>query len=168
MLKQKIGLWILFILMFLLQILVCNHIMIFHLATPIVFIYFIIRMAYGANLNLLFTLAFLGGLIIDIFSDTLGMNALSATILAGAKRPVLLAYVQRDDHISKLIPSVSTLGTWGYSKYLFTMLLIYCFLIFSIEYFSVDFIIDILLMSASSALLSFIILLGIDSLISRG
>ena len=162
--RQNLNLVFVTIILFLVQVLICNRIVIFHVATPVIFIYPIIRFAFGLNLNLLYTIAFFLGLGIDIFSDTPGMNSLALTILAALKRPILLAYVQRDDEMDSLVPSLSSLGLWGYSKYLFSMVTVYCLLIFSIEFFSFEYIGDIILMAVTSAALSFFILLGVDSL----
>lgn len=166
--RHALNIAILIPILLLVQVMVCNHIEIFHVATPIIFIYFLIRTIPGINLNLFFTLAFLAGLVVDIFSDTLGMNAMSCTILAALKRPVLMAYLQRDDDIGSMVPCIATMGLWVYAKYLFSMIVIYCLLIFSIEFFSFANIPYILLMALSSATLSFLILLGIDSMNKAG
>ncbi|MDE5875755.1 MAG: hypothetical protein K2H15_08905, partial [Muribaculaceae bacterium] len=75
------------------------------------------------------------------------------------------AYVPRDDKTKFLIPSVSSLGIGTYSKYLATLVGIYCLLVFSIEYFNFADLEEILLLSASSCLLTFVSLLAIDCFI---
>lgn len=164
--KRIIDISLLLIILFLVQVLICSRIMLFNLAVPVIYIYFIIRLNLGIGNNLLFTLAFLMGLGVDIFSDTLGMNSSAALILAALKRPILLSYVQRDDEINKLTPSIFSMGIWSYAKYLFSMVLVFCIIYFGIEFFSFSNIGDILLMGGCSALLSFFILLGIDSILS--
>ena len=149
----------------LVQILVCNHIMLFNVAMAFVFIYVIIRLPMSLSTNALLTWAFLTGLIVDIFSDTPGVNSLACTILAMLKRPVLYAYVPRDDRTKNIAPSLSALGFAVYGKYLLTMSLIYCALTFTIEYFNFADVKEIVIMSASSAAFTFLILLGIDSII---
>ena len=151
--------------MLLLQTLIFNHVVLFHVAVPVVFIYFIIRMSTGLSQNVLLTLSFLLGLCVDIFSDTPGVNALCCTILAGVKKSVFYLYVQRDDNNKDIIPSISRLGILDYSKYLLTMTAIYCVLTFSVEYFSLASFKDIVIAAVSSTILSFILMLGLDSLI---
>lgn len=163
--KDVIQFTLLFIIMLLVQVLICNHIAIFNVAIPIVFIYFIIRLPIPLGLGTLFTLSFLLGLSVDIFSDTPGVNSLACTLLAALKRPVYYAYVQRDDKTKVLIPSISSLGVGTYCRYLVSMVGIYCLMVFSIEYFSFADLQDILILSASSCLLTFISLLAIDCLI---
>lgn len=149
----------------LVQVLVCNHIILFNVAIAFVFIYVIIRLPVNLSTNWLLTWAFLSGLTVDIFSDTPGVNSLSCTVLAMLKQPTLYAYIPRDDRTKNIIPSLSSLGFAVYGKYLFSMSLLYCILAFSIEYFSYADVKEIAVMSVSSSIFTFLILLGIDSLI---
>jgi len=128
---------ILFLLLVLAQVLIFNHILLFGVAAPVVFIYFVIRLGMSVRFNTLITIAFLMGLCVDICSDTPGMNTLACTVMAAVKKPVLLAYTQRDEGFEEITPCISSLGIWIYSKYMITMTLIYCLLYFCIEFFAV-------------------------------
>lgn len=163
--KTFISNIIILICLILTQVLVCNHIVLFNVAIAFVFIYVIIRMPMSLSVNWLLTWGFLTGLIIDMFSDTPGVNSMSCTILAMLKRPMLYAYVARDDRTKNIIPSLTSLGFAVYGKYLFSMSFIYCILAFTIEYFNFADVKEIVIMSMSSAVFTFLILLGIDSLI---
>lgn len=147
------------------QVLICNHIMLFNVATPFIFIYLIVSLPMDLKTDWLLTWAFVAGLLVDLFSDTPGLNALSCTVLAVAKRPVLYAYIPRDDHTKNVVPSLYSLGFAVYAKYLLTMSAIYCALVFTIEYFNFAAVKDIVIMSVSSALFTFLLLLATDSLI---
>lgn len=163
--KEVLKFALLFVAMLLIQVLICNHIAIFNIAVPVVFIYFIIRLPISIGQGILFSLAFMIGLCVDIFSDTPGVNALGCTLLAALKRPVYYAYVARDDKTINVVPSISSLGVGVYCKFLLTMVGIYCLLAFTIEYFSFADVKEIVIMSAASSLLSFITLLAFDCLI---
>lgn len=165
MIKEVLNFLLLFVLMMALQVLICNHIALFNVAVPIIFIYFLIRLPVNLGNGWLFTIAFLTGLCVDICADTPGVNALACLVMAALKRPVFFAYVPRDDKTRDIIPSVSTLGIAVYSKFLLTLVAIYCVLAFSIEYFNFSDIQYILILSASSCALTFIMLLAIDCLI---
>lgn len=156
---------ILFLLCILTQALIFNHIVLFHVAIPLVFIYFIIRLPIDMKLSWVFTLSFFLGLIVDIFSDTPGVNALTCTLMASIRRPIYYAYVAKDDVTSRLVPGVSTLGIFDYAKYLLTFILIYCFLAFTIEYFSFADVKGIVVLTSASTLFTFLLLLAIDCLI---
>lgn len=154
----------LFFSLLLVQVLICNHIALFNLAVPFIFIYFILRLPIGLNSNLLFTLAFAMGLCVDLFSDTPGLNSLCCTLLALAKKPCFYAYVTHDDKTADIMPAVSTLGWAVYSKFLITCTTLYCLLLFSIDYFSFASVKDIAIMAVASSLLTFLLILAADSL----
>ena len=162
--KTTLHLILLSVILLLLQLLVCNNIVLFNVAIPIVFIYVIISAPLWLNQSILFTIAFIIGLIVDIGSDTLGINSLSCTLLAMLKRPVYYAYMERDDHSDDITPSISSMGMLDYCKYLLTMVAIYCTLAFSIEYFSFANVKEIAAMACSSTIFTFLLLIGIDSL----
>ena len=163
--KDILKFSVLFFIMLLLQVLICNHIAIFNVAVPIIFIYFIIRLPISIGQGWLFTLSFLLGLIVDICADTPGVNALSCTLLAALKKPIYYAYVPKDDKTMDLIPSISSLGVATYCKFLVTLIGIYCILVFSIEYFSFADVKEVVILSASSTVLTFITLLALDCLV---
>ena len=147
------------------QVLACNHIMLFNVSMCFIFIYVIIRLPMDMSTNSVLTWAFLSGLVVDIFSDTLGINALACTILAMLRRPMLYAYVPRDDRTKNIVPSLRELGFAVYGKYLLSMSLVYCLLVFTIEYFNFADVKEIVIMTLASAAFTFIVLLGVDSLI---
>ena len=156
---------VMFLLLMLIQIFICNHIAIFNIAIQIVFIYFIIRLPMSMNRSVLLTLAFFTGFVIDVFSDTLGVNSLACTVMAALKRPVFYAYVDKDDRTKSITPCIATLGMATYAKFLLTLIVIYCLLVFSIEYFNFADVKEIVILAAGSTLLTFILLLATDCLI---
>lgn len=154
-----------FIVLVLVQVLLCNHLVLFRVAVPFLFIYFIISLPMNLPRNWLLTLSFLIGFCVDIFSDTPGVNSLACTILAILKTPVFYAYVPHDDKAKVMHPTIATLGWPAYSKYLMTMSMVYCLLAFSIEYFSFSNVKDIVIASAASGLFTFVINLALGSLL---
>lgn len=165
MTKTVLQLVIIFIILTLLQV-VCNKIILFNVATPIIFIYLLFRLPINLGKTWVFTIAFIMGLIVDIFGNTPGMNALSCTIASALRMPVFNLYVSREDEMNSPLPSIDTLGLGNYLKYMSTMVIIYCILLFSIQSFTLkDTILTIERMGFSS-ILSIILILGIDSLVS--
>ena len=148
------------------QAIVFNHICLFNVAVPMVFIYLIVRLPIILSLNWALTISFALGLIVDIFSDTYGMNTVACTVLAVLRRPVLRLYVPREEDIIRPEPSMLSLGVAVYVKYLFSITLIYCTLIFVIEAFTFFHPLQLVLRIISSTLLSLLIMLGIDALMT--
>lgn len=156
----------LFIILTLLQV-VCNHICIFGVAIPIVYIYFLIRLPINLSVNWAMTLAFLLGLTIDIFSNTQGMNALACTITAALRRPVFSLYFAREDDLANPIPSIQTLGFGIYIKYLLSIVLVFCIFLFTIQSFTLHNMQITLLRIVASTILSTLLILGIDCLYTK-
>lgn len=166
MTKQIIQFSILFVILTFVQVLVCNNISVFNIATPFIFIYFLVRLPITISTNWMLTLSFLSGLIVDIFSDTQGMNALACTLLAVARNPIIRLYVPRHDEITDTVPSIKSLGIAVYMKYLISMILCYCSIIILIEAFTFHNLLFSVLRIVCSTLLTFVLILGIDSIVN--
>lgn len=147
---------------------VCNKIMLLGLAMPIVFIYVIYRLPASLHVNWVLTVAFLMGLVVDVFNDTPGMNALSCTLLAALRRPVFRAYAPRDIQEDGLLPSMAAMGAGAFFKYALTLTLFYAAVLFLIQAFTLrDWLLTVERIAASAAL-SMVLILGIDSLVDTG
>ena len=165
MTKTVIQFVVLFFALLVLQ-LVCNKIVLFNIAMPVVFIYIILRLPVNLHGGWVLTVAFFAGLIVDIFNNTPGMNALACTLLAAARRPVFNMLVSRENDMNIPIPSVDSMGVGDYFKYMATLVTLYCILIFLIQAFSLHNIVLTLARIAGSSALSIIIIFGLDTLVS--
>ncbi len=165
MTKTVIQFILLFLALMVLQ-LVCNKIVLFNVAMPIVFIYLILRLPVNLHGGWVLTIAFFTGLVIDIFNNTPGMNALACTILGAVRRPVFNLFVSRETDMSVPIPSVDSMGIGDYMKYMGTLVTLYCALIFLIQAFTLHNFVLTLARIAASSVLSIIIIFGLDSLVS--
>lgn len=166
MARQVLKFVLLFVVLVLAQVLVCNNISIFNVATPFIFIYVLLRLPVDLHVNWVLTLSFVTGLVVDIFSDTQGMNALACTLLGASRNVVFGLYVGRRDELVDMIPSMRSVGMASYMKYLLTMTLLYCVVITLIEAFTLDNLLLSLLRAVCSTVLSFVIMLGIDSFVN--
>lgn len=155
------------IVLILIQALVFNHVCLFGYAVPFVFVYILVKLPVDMPKEWLFTIGFITGLIIDIFSDTLGMNALACTMTMALRRPILRLYVAREDDLSDVYPGISSLGMFTFIKFALSISLIYCAMFFFIESFSVYNIVHVLALIGASTLLTTILFVGIDSLTIR-
>ena len=168
MAKSILQFTLLFLVLVLLQVLIFNHLYLFHTALPLVFIYFILRLPVTMSTVSVLTLSFLLGLTIDVFSNTAGMNALACTILGFIRLPMLQLYTPRDDdHNNNLEPSIKSLGATVFTKYALSASFIYCSLFFLIESFTFFNTVTLLLRIAGSTILTFIVIMCIDFLINQ-
>lgn len=156
----------LFIILGLIQVLVCNNISILNIATPFIFIYVIARLPLDLSANWAMTCGFFAGLIIDIFSDTQGMNALASTILAASRHPIAKLYIAHNNEITDPIPSPKSLGPGAYLKYLLTITFLYCLIVTFVEAFSLNNLLISVYRVFGCTTISFVILLGVDAIVN--
>ena len=156
-----------YILLVPLQALVFDHMVLFNVAVPFVFIYLIVMLPVTLGTNLSVALGFLAGFGVDLFADTPGMNALSCTILAFARKPVFHLYVTMDEDLAGRAPSSQTMGSAEFLKYLLTLSLAYSILIFTIEAFQLFIPRLMLLRILGSTLYTFLLIYTLDSLLIR-
>lgn len=137
----------------LLQALVLNHIHICGIATPFLYIYMILKFPSGMSRNEAMLWAFFLGLIVDIFSNTPGMNTF-ASVAVAMVRPYMLQLFTPRDMPDSIIPSFKTMGPSSFMKYLTLSILIHCFLLVFIEVFSFSSILLTLLRIVACTLLT--------------
>lgn len=157
----------LFIVLVLVQVLICNNILLFGVAIPFIFIYFILALPLNINLNVLMALSFALGLMVDLFSDSLGLNCLACLLLSVLRKPMFYAYVPKEDKYLQAVPSMSSMGWWAYLKFALSMSAIFCFLVFSIELFSFASFERILVMASSSTLFTLLLIIASDALFNK-
>ena len=154
-----------FITLILLQVLVLNHISFFDYATPFLYVYFIIIMPLGINRNLLLTVAFFLGFIIDIFCNTPGQNAAATVFAAFICRPIQLLFFERED-FEHIEPNISTLGG-TFIKYTFLVVLLHHAMLISISSFSYFNVQTISLRIIFSSILTSILIFAIEGITAK-
>lgn len=124
-----------FALLLLAQVLVLNHIHLFHIATPLLYVYFVLIFPRNYPRWAMLVWSFLLGLSVDIFSNTPGVAASTMTLMGFVQPYILAPFIPRDS-IDDLCPSVRTLGFVSFFYYALIMVFLYCLLFFTIESFS--------------------------------
>ena len=105
-----------FVVLVLIQVLILNNIHFLRIATPFLYLYFIIKMPVGTSRDLVVLFSFLIGLVIDMFSNTPGMHAAACT-LAGFIREPLIRFFMGKDLPEGIYPSYKTFGYGGFFRY---------------------------------------------------
>lgn len=121
-----------FIILCLAQVLVLNHVNLLGCATPLLYIYFIMLFRRDFPKWAVLLWSFLIGLCVDVFSNTPGVAAASATLL-GLLQPYLLNLFAPRDSTDDIMPSMSSLGTAKYVYYT-----VICVLVFNITFFTIE------------------------------
>lgn len=129
---HRIGLMVFFILV---QVLILNHIHLFNVATPLVYVYFILLFPRNQQRWVSILLAFFLGLILDSFSNTPGETAFALTLTAFLQPNFLGLYLERDNS-DNFTPSMAKMGFMKYATYVLLLTFIFCFTLFTLEAFS--------------------------------
>jgi rod shape-determining protein MreD len=161
MINRILRFGLIFILLFLLQVLLFNNIKFSGYVNPFIYIMFILLLPIEISSWLLLILSFLTGLTMDLFSGTPGMHT-SATVLAGFVRPYVLRLTSpRDGYEPGADPSMLAYGLKWFLIYTTIIVVIHHIALFYLEVFRVaDFFRTLLRIILSSLFsISFIILM---------
>lgn len=162
--KNVFQLALMFVLLIVVQAVIFNHIVLFGVAIPFVFIYFIIKLPVNMSATQVIFLSFLLGTVMDVFQDTPGMCGLACTCVGACRLPVLRLFIPREDDIMHSAPSLRSFGFGVFCRYVCTVALIFCALFFAIEAFTFFHFGIMLQRILMSTLLTSLLLVAADSL----
>lgn len=148
------------------QVFVLNHIHLFGVATPLLYIYFVLLFRRNTPQWIMLLLAFFMGLVVDTFSNTPGVSAASMTLIAALQPYVLHPFIPRDSS-DDLQPGMDTLGFFQYVWYAAILTVIFTLSFFSLEMFSFFNILEWLKCIGGSTLLTLLMILVIEHVRSR-
>ncbi len=125
-----------FAVLVLLQVFLFKNIGYYNLASPFPYILFILLLPIGISNFILYFLAFVTGITIDAFYDTLGVNAAACIALAWARVTFLGITLQTDQYEKYMTPLWGTVPFRWYFLYAFVLAFIHHFVLFSLEAFT--------------------------------
>lgn len=154
-----------FVLLLLLQVVICNHIDFLGYINPYIYIIFIFLFPVREDRLVLLFVSFLLGLTIDMFSDSGGVHAAAAVSLAYA-RPILLksAFGMLYEHQSI---KFSSTDIGSLMTYISLGTIIHHTILFSLEIFNISNILLILKKTLFSSIFTIILSVLIIILFSR-
>ncbi len=161
MINRILRYGLIFILLFLLQVLLFNNIKFSGYVNPYIYIMFILLLPAEIPSWLLLILSFFTGLTMDLFSGTPGMHT-SATVMAGFIRPYTLRIISpRDGYEPGTDPSMMVYGLKWFLIYSSLIVIVHHLTLFYLEVFRLtDFFSTLLRVILSSLFtVAFIILL---------
>ena len=85
-----------FVVFVLIQVLVLNNIHFLRIATPFLYLYFILKMPVGVSRAQVVFFSFLVGFVIDLFSNTPGMHAAACTLAGFCREPLIAVFMGKD------------------------------------------------------------------------
>jgi rod shape-determining protein MreD len=156
-----------FIVLIALQLLIFNNIEFSGYINPYVYILFILLLPFEIPGVLLLVLAFVTGLVIDLFMGTPGVHS-SATILTAFLRPAILGVFEpRDGYQAGTNPTVLHYGTEWFIKYAAVLVSIHHVALFYLEVLSLDHFFSTFLRALASIGFTLLILLLSQFLVFR-
>ncbi len=147
----------------LLQVFVLNKICIGGFATPFVYIYILLNWQSNISRNTLLILGFILGLVIDILSDTPGVNATATVALAMFRPGILKMFIPRD-MVDVFSPSFRVLGVGTFNKYVIVSTLIHHSILLSISYLSFVDMANLIMRILLSVLLTVLCIISLEAL----
>ena len=154
---------LLFFGLMLVQALVLNHVHLFGVATPLLYVYFAISFRRGTPKWAMLVWSFLLGLSIDVFSNTPGLAAASMTLVAAVQPYLLELFIQHGDD-DEVLPSISEFGLGKFSLFALILTFVYCLVFFTLESFTFFNWLQWVLSIFTSLLLTLLLVLVVDNL----
>ncbi len=153
-----------FLALVLLQAMIMNHICILGYAKPLIYVYLILVIGNTTSRLALLLWGFCLGLAVDIFSNTLGLNAAATTFLAFVRPGLLNLFVTHESSDNTVYPGIQSFGIGKFFRYVLIAVSIHHLLLFTLESFSFFDWFYLLVATVSSALLTTLCVLAIDSI----
>jgi hypothetical protein len=124
-----------FVLLIASQVFLLKNIGYYNLSIPYLYILFILLLPFGIPNVLLFLLAFLTGIIVDGFYDSMGLNAIACTVMAFVRILFISITVQRDGFDNEPEPSLEIMGFRWFVSYAVILTFFHHLILFSFETF---------------------------------
>ena len=147
-----------FVLLIAFQVLVLNNVYLGVGVVPVVYILFILMLPTNTNKLLLLFLAFLSGLCVDIFSNTLGFHTFAATLIGFMR--IMFAdrmITQNDKDVES--PSIRSVSMKQFSFYALILTAIYCFSYLMLEAFDFSEILSVVLLTIINTIITYLLIL---------
>ncbi|WP_028908186.1 rod shape-determining protein MreD [Xylanibacter ruminicola] len=163
---ELINRLVMFVALFVAQVLILNHVHLLGVGTPLLYVYFIITFRRNFPKWLVLVSSFLLGLLIDIFSNTPGLAASTMTLVALAQT-YLIDLVAPRDSAEDLEASAKVLGASKFVTLSALLTLLYCLVFFALEAFNFFDVLLWLARSVVSFVLTMVLILAVESVRSR-
>lgn len=129
-----------FFALLLLQILLLNQMDIHRWATPFIYVLFPLLLPISTPRPLVLLLAFVIGIIVDIFSNTVGIHAAATVFMAYARHSIIAMLTPPGDYDELPLPNIPTMGFRWFLIYASVAIFIHHFVYFALEYSNLSYI----------------------------
>ena len=127
-----------FIILLLAQVFLFKNMGYYNIAAPFPYIMFVLLLPVKTSKVLLYVLAFLTGLTVDMFYDTLGVHSAASVALAWARVGFMRLTIQDDDHDALSTPGIGQMSFRWFFIYTFLLILFHHIVLLLVVVFSID------------------------------
>ena len=151
------------------QVLILNHINLSGYINPYFYIYFILLLPFDTPKWMLLIVAFLLGLSVDFFTNTIGLNAAACVMMAFARPLVISAISSGPESLLGDTPSLRNQGLKWFLYYSVILIFIHHFTLFFLEIFRLsEFMATLIRVLLSSAFTLLLVLISEYLIYPRG
>lgn len=156
-----------FFLVVFIQVVLLKNISLYNLNMPLLYILFIFLLPFNTPNWLLFFLSFAIGLTVDVFSDTLGLNAAACTIMAFFRIFYISITVQNERRETEITPNLSSMGFRWFFFYTLLITFLHHFFLFFFEVFDLTALLTILFRATISTIFTLVLIFIAEFLVYR-
>jgi len=124
-----------FLSLVLFQVLILNHMNLSGYINPYIYILFILLLPARINKSMLLLFAFLTGLTIDYFGNTLGLHAATTVFMAFTRLSVIKVFFNNVEFLTGDEPGFAKIKAGGFLKYALVLVFIHHSALFILEVF---------------------------------
>jgi hypothetical protein len=156
-----------FLFFILLQVTVIRHLDLGIFFNPFVFVGAILMLPVRLDKTWVLLIAFATGLIVDMFYNTMGMNAAACSFMAFCRPSILRLYAPAGDYNADATATTGSMGIRWMLSYAGTLIFLHHLILFYLEALSFHSFFTTLLKVILSGIASLVLLLIIQSLLFR-
>lgn len=154
------------VILVLVQALVLNRVHILGYATPLPYVYLILKFPAGSSRDANLIWAFCLGLLIDIFSNTPGLASASTVLLAMLQPFFLKLFSVKEDN-AETNPSAREMGNGAFIRYVITCVLFHHIVFYLLDSFSFFHWSDVLINIGGSTVFTVLLVFALEGLSSK-
>lgn len=125
-----------FVILMLIQVLILNNMNLGGYMNPYIYILFLLLLPANINRSLLLVIAFLTGLSVDFFANTLGLHAAACVFLAFLRPGTIHLLFRYYEFGTGEEPGPLAIGVRGFLKYALVLVFVHQLFLFYLEVFS--------------------------------
>lgn len=154
------------VILVLVQALVLNRVHILGYATPLPYVYLILKFPAGSSRDANLIWAFCLGLLTDIFSNTPGLASASTVLLAMLQPFFLKLFSVKEDN-AETNPSAREMGSGAFIRYVITCVLFHHIVFYLLDSFSFFHWSDVLINIGGSTVFTVLLVFALEGLSSK-